>query len=99
MDLALFGKRPSSVYHSYLVTTQLIGSNTSRRKEITQINVEQGTPFHWNEFQVTTSSLLRELQDYAKKTMSRPDLSCLFTLLFWLGQGVFVYLWGFGMSR
>ena len=28
----------SSVYHPYLVTTQLIGSNALRRKEITQIN-------------------------------------------------------------
>ena len=44
-----------SVYHPYLVTTQLIGSNALRRKEITQMYFWQGTPVNWNSFQVTTS--------------------------------------------
>ena len=35
-----------SVYHSHLVTTQLIGSNTLQRKEIPQMNFYEGSPCH-----------------------------------------------------
>ena len=38
MDLLFYQIGLSSVYHPYLVTTQLIGSNALRRKEIPQIN-------------------------------------------------------------
>ena len=44
----------SSVYHLYLVTAQLIGSNAIRRKEIAQINFNKA-PVNLNAFQVTTS--------------------------------------------
>jgi hypothetical protein len=44
MDLAFYQIGLSSVYHPYLVTTQLIGSNALRRKEIPQMNFKQGKP-------------------------------------------------------
>jgi hypothetical protein len=54
MDLVFYQIVLSSVYHPYLVTTQQIGSNALRRKQIQQINFLQGTPVNWNAFQVTT---------------------------------------------
>ena len=91
----------SSVY-PYLITTQLIGLNTLRRKEIPQIHFQQGTPVNWNAFQVTTLWIwLRQCQECAKLS-SRPIwrianikyiLICL--TLFWLlhdSMGYFIVL-------
>ena len=41
MDFVFYQIGLSSVHHPYLVTTQLIGSNALRGKEIPQINFEQ----------------------------------------------------------
>ena len=41
MDLDFYQIGLSSVYHPYLVTTQLIVSNALRRKEIPQMNTYQ----------------------------------------------------------
>ena len=38
VDLVFYQIGPTSVYHPYCVTTQLIGSNALRRKETSQIN-------------------------------------------------------------
>jgi hypothetical protein len=54
MDLVFYQIGQSSVYHPYLVTTQLIGSN-ALMKEIPQINFLQGTRVNLNAFQVTSS--------------------------------------------
>ena len=43
MDLVFYKLGLSSVYHPYLVTTQLIGSNALGRKEIPQINLIRHT--------------------------------------------------------
>jgi hypothetical protein len=44
MDLVFYQIGLSSIYHPYIGTTQLIGSNAIRKKEIPQIKFQQGTP-------------------------------------------------------
>ena len=85
----------SSVYHPYLLITQLIGSNALKRKEIPQINFYEGTPVNWNAFQATTSwSWLRKCQECEKLSL-RQRVSTLNNLnnkyIFWFVKHFFGY--------
>jgi hypothetical protein len=77
MDLVFYQIGQSSVYHLYLVTTQLIGSNKLGRKQIPQMNFIKKHHVNLNVFQVTSSlSWLRECQECAKLS-SRQRVSTL----------------------
>ena len=91
MDLVFYQIGLSSVYHPYLVTTQLIVSNTLRRKEIPQVNVYQEIPVNWNAFHVTTSwSWLRQCQECAKLS-SRKRVATLKNLKYEVYLDLFIF--------